>query len=387
MSSARPMSPGFSLWLDALRAAAALVVLFGHMAHVRFTRGDYYILREWNVASDAVIVFFVLSGVVIAYAAGRDGCLSRFAFNRLTRVLLVVAPALVFTVAFDAIGQRLDPSAYQAPFFEAVPVAEMFWRGLSFTNEWQGLSDRLRLGSNGPLWSLSYEVAFYSLFAIFIFLKGALRAVLLALGILMVGLPILALLPCWALGVILWRRIEAGPGLRPSVAWIYAVGGVSILVCLKVAGLPELLSGITALAFEPLNYRVVLGYSDEVLWNLVIALCIALHLWGVQSILARQRVVSESAVARSIRWVAQGSFSLYVMHYPTLHLLDASLPETLPFYDLWLLGLTLLVCFGFASVFERRLPSQRKFLQTIGARISSLKKETRPGATRRVVSR
>jgi peptidoglycan/LPS O-acetylase OafA/YrhL len=35
------MSQGFSLWLDAVRAGAALTVLFGHMAHVRFTDGDY----------------------------------------------------------------------------------------------------------------------------------------------------------------------------------------------------------------------------------------------------------------------------------------------------------------------------------------------------------
>ncbi len=40
------MSPGFSLWLDVLRAGAALSVLFGHMAHTRFTGGQYYFLRD-----------------------------------------------------------------------------------------------------------------------------------------------------------------------------------------------------------------------------------------------------------------------------------------------------------------------------------------------------
>ncbi|MCV3271687.1 hypothetical protein [Roseobacter sinensis] len=47
------------------------------------------------------------------------------------------------------------------------------------------------------------------------------------------------------------------------------------------------------------------------------------------------------------------------MHYPTLHLLDATLPEDLPAYDLWLLALTLTVCFVFAAVFERPLGTIR----------------------------
>jgi len=40
------MSRGFSVWLDLIRIGAALTVILGHMAHPRFTRGDYNFLRD-----------------------------------------------------------------------------------------------------------------------------------------------------------------------------------------------------------------------------------------------------------------------------------------------------------------------------------------------------
>lgn len=380
------MSPGFSLWLDALRAGAALAVLFGHMAHIRFTRGDYYVLRDWNLASDAVIVFFVLSGIVIAYAAERDGTLGRFAFNRLTRVFSVVAPALLLTVLFDALGQRLDPSAYQPPYFEEIALSEMLWRGLSFSSEWQGLSDRVRLGSNGPLWSLSYEVAFYTLFAVTVFLRGLLRFVLLALGALLFGLPILALLPCWALGVVLWLRIVRAGALPRGKAWACALGGPALAVAVKTGGLPEVLSAMTAAAFAPVPHHVVLGYSDEVLWNTLLAVCVAAHLCGMHGLLVRRAPAQPGPFGWAVRWVAGGSFSLYVMHYPVLHLFDASLPETLPGYDLWLLGITLATCFGFAALFERSLPRQRAWLRRFLNTAAVPREKPRPDLSGRGVS-
>ncbi|MEP1356469.1 MAG: sterol desaturase family protein [Tateyamaria sp.] len=358
------MSPGFSLWLDLLRAAAALTVLFGHMAHIRFTRGDYYFLREWNVASDAVVVFFVLSGVVIAYAATRDGTLERFAFNRLTRLFSVIVPALIFTLIFDAWGRSLDASAYNYPFFVELPIGDFLLRGMTFTNEWQGQWNRVRLGTNGPLWSLSYEVAFYALFGVAVFLKGGLRWVLLALLVLMVGLPILILMPAWLMGVWVWHRRPASVGARPVRDWSWAILGLAALVVMKAAGLPAILASITAQAYAPDNYQLMLGYSDEFLWNGIIGLCVALHLAGVRNIMVRrQGDRAWGRGARLIRWVAGASFSIYVMHYPTLHLLDAILPETLPLYDLWLLGLALAVCFGFAKLFERPLCRVRSALR------------------------
>ncbi|MEM8755449.1 MAG: acyltransferase family protein, partial [Pseudomonadota bacterium] len=75
------MNPRLSAHLDLLRVLAALVVLFSHFAYARFSRGDYLFVREWNLGSDAVVVFFVLSGYVVAHTAARPGMtFGRFAF-------------------------------------------------------------------------------------------------------------------------------------------------------------------------------------------------------------------------------------------------------------------------------------------------------------------
>lgn len=363
--SSLAMTPGFSLWLDALRAGAALTVLLGHMAHIRFTGGDWSALRDWNVASDAVIVFFVLSGVVIAYAADRDGSLGRFAFHRITRILPVVLPALLLTIAFDALGRSLDPTAYQPPFYEALPLGEMLGRGLSFSNEWQGLWDRVRLGSNGPLWSLSYEVAFYIMFAVTVFLSGALRAVLLALIMVLVGLPILALLPCWALGVLLWRHLGSLPLPGRVGAWVLAGAGLLVPIVLKLVGIPEMLSALTEAFVLPGSHHAMLGYSDEMLWNTLLAICVAAHLWGARGLTARGEIGVPVPIAQAVRWIAGGSFSLYVLHYPVLHLLDASLPADMPGHTLALLGGTLVASYGFAALFERRVAQQRALIRNL----------------------
>lgn len=361
------MSPGFSIWLDALRAGAALTVLLGHFAHTRFTRGDYYLLREANVAADAVVVFFVISGLVIAYAAGRDGSLARFAFNRTTRLLTVVFPALVLTLVFDAVGNVADSSAYAAPYYQEVGPAKLFLRGLSFTNEWTGVSERLRLGSNGPLWSLSYEAAYYAIFAIALFLRGPLRVVLIALLAYLVGLPILALLPVWAIGVLVWHRIRTPGGNAISVgsAWLLTLTCPLILLLCKAAGVDLLLSSLTAQAFLPYNYHTVLLYSDEAAWSFLIAVFLALHLQGIARLMQSADWRADSPPIRLIRFVAGASFSIYVVHYPTLHLLDATLPETLPGYDVVMLGLTLVVCFVFAALFERPLGFYRRHIRSL----------------------
>lgn len=366
------IQPGFSLWLDFLRASAALTVLFGHMAHIRFTRGDFYFLRDWNVASDAVAVFFVLSGVVIAYAAGRDRTLGRYAFNRMTRIYSVLIPALILTIVFDAIGTRVDMTAYPDLYYSPLPLGEFLWRGLTVTNLWTGISDWVRLGTNGPIWSLSYEVGFYLLFGSIIFLKGPLRIVIVALIALLVGIPVLAMFPAWLIGVLVWKMAPDTHSIHArSRAWSMAVGSILLLVALKVTNVPEWLANFTFQLFQPHNYHAILVYSDEVLWNSVIAFCIAVHLYGVRVLTEDLPMPDDSLIARSVRWIAGGSFSLYLVHYPTLHLLDAVLPEELPGYDLWLLGLTLTICFGFAALFERPLKQYRATLKRAWSWVSS----------------
>ena len=69
MGSRPVITRGLSGYLDLLRFGAAFVVLLSHFAYTRFTDGQYSFIRELNLGSDAVVLFFVLSGFVITFAA------------------------------------------------------------------------------------------------------------------------------------------------------------------------------------------------------------------------------------------------------------------------------------------------------------------------------
>ncbi len=89
------MTKSFSVYLDALRFCAAFLVVMSHFAYPRFTEGRWVWIRELNIGSDAVIVFFVLSGLVISYSAqNKLGMPRQYAFDRLTRLFSVALPAL-----------------------------------------------------------------------------------------------------------------------------------------------------------------------------------------------------------------------------------------------------------------------------------------------------
>lgn len=133
------MTRGFFLWLDVLRAAATILVVFSHFAYPRFTHGTFQWMRDYNLGSDAVILFFVVSGLVIAFAAGRDGNGGTYSFNRLTRLWSVLLPALLLTLVFDTAGARIDPSAYPSGFYQPQGAIDTLLRGLTFSNEFSGL--------------------------------------------------------------------------------------------------------------------------------------------------------------------------------------------------------------------------------------------------------
>ena len=352
------MRRGFSSYLDILRFGAAFVVLLSHFAYPRFSEGRYLWLRELNLGSDAVVLFFVLSGVVIAFSAQhKDATLRAFAFNRLTRVISVALPALVLGFLLDRLGATLFPDFYASAFYNPISLMEQLARGLTFTNEWAGHATRL--GSNGPFWSLSYEVGYYALFAVSWYLGGAIRAVLLLLVALLLGPNILLLMPSWLLGVWVWRCIETGN--LPSQAGALLMVGFAPLAYMLALWLdvPETLSSSTFAIFGQSGFYA-LRFSDEFVWNGLLGICMALHLLGVATLVADDTTRPQPS---AFSWLAGGSFSLYLVHYPLLQFLAPALPNVAPMLDDFaLLGLTILLCYLFAQVFERSLKAQREFI-------------------------
>jgi peptidoglycan/LPS O-acetylase OafA/YrhL len=345
------MGAGLSTYLNFLRFGAAMIVVLSHFAYPRFSDGLWLWLRELNLGSDAVVLFFVLSGFVIALTAERkDATLRSFAFARATRIYSVAIPTLILGWGLDRWGVSLAPSEYFAPYYAPLPLWETLLRGLSFSNEWAGAITRL--GSNGPYWSLSYEVGYYALFGIAFYLEGPRRIFLLIAATVLLGLNILLLIPAWLMGVWLYHRLKTGALPQGISAFCLVVIPVAIYVLAITNNIPD--------AFRSLFTVHGLRFSDEFVWNALIGVLVCAHLTGMAGLL-RDRPLARLKLPMG--WLAGASFSIYLMHYPLLQFLHAALPG-IGYAALF--GLTVLACFAFAEIFERPLEFWRRCIRDFG---------------------
>ena len=368
------MTRPFSLYLDVLRVVAAFVVLLSHFAYERYTDGTYLIIRELNLGSDAVVLFFVLSGLVIAYAAEqKDRGPGRFFFNRATRMYSVALPALIIGFVLDKSGAHLNPEAYMGPWYNALSLGQNLFYGLTFSSEW-GVVWGVRLGSNGPYWSLSYEVAYYLIFGAAIFLEGIKRILAVTALCVLVGLNVLLLMPIWLMGVWLWNRIKAGEmNLSRAAAWALALGPLAVYGLCLATGVPgTLVGGMEALSgLKAETYRALTRYSDEFVWNTLVGAMATVHILGVWG-LAKSWQSTGGSFERAVRWLAGASFSIYLVHYPVMQFADAALPlgPSGPLRDGALLVVVIGSCLLFARWFERPLPQLRSALKGLYARFA-----------------
>jgi peptidoglycan/LPS O-acetylase OafA/YrhL len=353
---------GFSRYLDGLRVFAAFTVFASHFAYARFSGGAYLWIRELNLGSDAVVLFFVLSGFIMDFTAEtKDKTLGAFTFSRATRVYSVALPALAVTFVLDSVGSRLHPSDYAGWWYEGDRWGLRLLTASTFTNELWFF--HLRPGSNGPYWSLTYEVWYYAIFAVLRYSppKKRLLAALLCLA---TGPKPLLLGPAFALGVWVHRRTKQGPPPSLPIAALFVLAGPLLYALFLATHVPHDLKQITvALLGEGAVSK--LSYSDEFIWNNVIAGLVAVHLVGVHTLLTRAKASLSEPVGALVHYLSGGTFSLYLVHYPVMQFLASALPgrrEHLSRQFFLAVG-TLVCCFVFAALFERTLPELRAVLR------------------------
>ncbi|MEP1144503.1 MAG: acyltransferase [Henriciella sp.] len=368
------MSRGFSIYLDAIRFLASVVVLVSHVGYPRYSNGDLIWIRELNLGSDAVVLFFVLSGFVIAYttlAKRRTG--ATYAKARMSRLYSVLIPALVVTVLCDYVGRTINPEAYAGWWYNGEAVLHQLSRALTFTT--QAAGDTLRVGTNGPFWSVAYEAWYYAAFGVAIFMRGWARIAVLAVMAVFAGLSILLLAPCWLAGMALYKMATGSEAvtLNARAAWMLAIGPWVVYAIFLAVDLPNFLSVITYLAMGAnVTPNEAFGFADEFLWNYVLAGLFAVHFLGVYHLAKEGHWVSPKAETW-IRWLAGATFSIYLFHYPVLTLLYA-----MPGYDaanpLHYGGagvVTLVICFLLAEISERRLSAWRTIMDKLFSAVRS----------------
>jgi len=301
------VSPATSTFLDLLRVLAALIVFVNH--DVQFWNPAVWSVTN-PLAHSAVVVFFVLSGYVIAYSTlARNQSPRKYVVARLSRLYSVVVPALLLTALLYLVGKALNPDFYLV-HSRGAEIPRYVLTALFMQSAWTLSASP---PSNLPFWSLSYEFWYYTLFGIVVFVKSRWVMTLAVLGVILVVTPnILLLLPCWLLGVAayVFRDRVAIPIRAARFAF-----AVAVAVTLLVFGfLPELPFHLG----HPGLWYSALFITDWIAAAAVGSMLVLFH--------ATRYGAPPARAAAAIRFGADHTFSLYLYHYPLLVFANAVLP-------------------------------------------------------------
>jgi len=300
------MNRTFSIYLDLVRFAAACLVYLYHSNQRPLVQE---ILPASNFGHSSVIVFFVLSGFVIAYITDtREREFATYAASRLSRVYSVALPAVLLTIALDAIGRQLYPAMYGYPFDNFLLRSAA---SLLMANEVWFVS--ITSFSNVPYWSICYEMWYYVAFGAFVFLPRRAGWMALALLALILGPKVALLAPIWVLGVILyrWQRLQA---LREPTAWLLLLGSCAGIVAFHQVNVTDLVAGF----FKSLigeKWHAQFTFSKFFLSDYLLGLLVFLNFAAMRRVSARLAPVL-LRLERPIRFLAGYTLSLYLLHQP-----------------------------------------------------------------------
>jgi peptidoglycan/LPS O-acetylase OafA/YrhL len=305
------MSPAMSAYLDLWRLLAAVVVFLVHVDHFQIGGRLPGLWRFPGIGHDAVLVFFVLSGYVIAYVRDRKTpALGSYCIDRLARLYSVIVPALLITVAADSLGRSMSSAIYEGPlgFSDSMPVVRLL-ASLLFLNELWFMT--IRPLSNLPFWSLGYEAWYYAIFGAWSYLRGRSRYVVTGILVGIVGPKIALLLPVWLLGVLAYRLSLRRPPSRLA-AWALAAVPLAAYGLFRGLELPVRLLASTREWLGPTFHD--LAWSQTFVHAYIVGLLIALHFIGVAWLLrGSQRRLP------AVSYLASFTFVLYLLHYPLLY--------------------------------------------------------------------
>jgi peptidoglycan/LPS O-acetylase OafA/YrhL len=294
-----------SLLLDSLRIIASVIVLAHHATQQWLTTYPNTVKQLEIIAHAAVVVFFVLSGYLIAYTTADNNRGPRqYAVARLSRLYSVLIPALVFTAFVEVVTNIINP--HLAAYYSRGSSLPRYALSLFFCNEIGWLSAAPPI--NGPLWSLSYEFWYYVIFGLLFYRISLWKPfVLPIIACVIAGPKIMLLMPIWIFGFVAYHLSRRQ--VIVSKSWIF-VGFLFAIAGFIVVYMPALPYSI---GFKPFFF------ANSFLKDWLVGIFFALALCSMPYSGASLSV----AWVNRLRYAADLSFPLYVFHYPLLVLWQA----------------------------------------------------------------
>lgn len=300
------MNKTFSIYLDLVRFTAACLVYLYH-SNQRWLSES--ILPASNFGHSSVIVFFVLSGFVIAYITDtREKQFAIYTASRISRVYSVALPAVVLTIALDAVGRQLYPAAYGYPFDNFLVRGAA---SLLLLNEVWFVS--ITSFSNVPFWSICYEMWYYVAFGMVMFLPRKIGFMAVGLLALVLGPKVILLAPIWMLGVLLyrWKRLAE---ITEATGWLLTLGSSVAIVAFHQAHLADQAEALLK-GWIGEKWHEELTFSKFFISDYLLGILVLLNFAGVRRVSHRFGLLL-IPLERPIRFLAGYTLSLYLLHQP-----------------------------------------------------------------------
>ena len=255
-----PLARTTSFFLDLLRLVAAFSVFVIHVIAIWYPA--HYTALTDRSGERSVIIFFVLSGYVIAYSTLRKERDPRgYVLARLSRLYSVLLPALLLTAALQVIGTAVNPGPYhhvgRGHDSLRYGMVALFLQSVWFVST--------APPTNGPFWSLCHEFWYYALFGAAILIESRRWKIGVMAGCALIcGPTVLLLMPSWLLGASCYAygRVVRVPKTLAAAGLVLAPhrrrADLPVFARLAVSGFPTEADPFRALwqrpAFRPACY-------------------------------------------------------------------------------------------------------------------------------------
>ncbi|MEO7310420.1 MAG: acyltransferase, partial [Chitinophagaceae bacterium] len=296
-----------SFVLDIVRLVASFIVFFHHA----YSMWYHNVLSEKMVhmAHFSVVVFFVLSGFLIAYTtSGNNRGAFQYAQARLSRLYSILLPAILVSGICQLIIFFADPALYGQ--YSRPPVLLRYFLSTFFLNEIWFFSAAPAI--NSPLWSMGYEFWYYLIFGLWFYLKKSWKSFFILLfAIVLAGPSILAMMPIWLMGCMAYRISLRR--ISNSVVWLIFFFGLAI-------------SFIVLDYMNPLPFQLgipPLHYANEFIKDGITGFFVAASVFAIAR-LRNSRPIPR--VITTFRKIADLTFPLYLLHFPLLILWRSFVP-------------------------------------------------------------
>lgn len=343
------MSAGLSLYFDLLRILSALAVLFYHLWPQLFP--DFPL--PWP-GHAAVMVFFVLSGYMMAHVVHRPGMtLLSYAQQRAVRILSVALPALLLSAAIAPLAGSEALHSSGPMRFSALEFLQRVGASLFFVSQSWKLD--LLPPYNPPYWSLCYEVWYYAIYGIWCLGPRRWRVPLVLAAALCAGPRALLLMPVWLLGVAVHRAQSAALKISRDAA--LALFWCGALAAFMVFWLDLGRDWLSLLQARWPDAHQALLESGRFGGDYLLGLAVAANFIGAVAL--GDMLAGLRPLQGVLRGLASYTYSAYLFHMPLAVLLwnGFGLHSALSFVPA-----LLCLLFAFGSATERQLPFYRRML-------------------------